>query len=259
MRSMHTILPQWRYQEFMRETENWVSNAWKASLSKDDLTKLEHFKSNRPSMSTVGKDGGMSVEALMNESLQRRLFAKGMMINMIKQHQAGKLVLNKAGVTTSLGYNFYDLRAPVFLLYPVNVPFRNSIARVGRVNDGVGVAAHWQATRNVGSLYAGVVEGQRGPTATPDDNPYVASYKELGIERAATFTSQFAGEGYTDNLADEHLRGLHELWLQDEGIILNGNSGTATGNNGFVLTTAPTPNVALQAGTGLTTGTYISV
>lgn len=54
----------------------------------------------------------------------------------------------------------------------------------------------------------------------PDENNYIASYKELGIERGVSFTAQFAGEGFADNLADEHLRGLHELWLQEEGIIL---------------------------------------
>lgn len=151
----------------------------------------------------------------------------------------------KAGVTTSLGYNFYDLRGPAFLLYPVNTPLRNAISRVGAVNAGVGTAAHWIATKNPGMQYIGVLEGQRNALATPDSNAYVATYKELGVERGATFTSQFAGEGYTDILADEHIRGLHEFMLGEEGMLLGGNSGTATGNNGFVLGTANTPVAAL--------------
>jgi hypothetical protein len=156
-------------------------------------------------------------------------------------------------VSSTLGYNFYDLRAPVFLLYPVNTPFRNTLAREGRVNDGYGTAAHWMATRDVGSVYGGVAEGKRGGVATPDKHDYVASYKEIGVERAVTFTAQFAGEGFADNLADEHLRGLHELWLQEEGIIINGNSGIATGMNGYTLKTAPTPVCATNGATSAIT------
>ncbi len=161
-----------------------------------------------------------------------------------------KRTIEKAGVTSSLGYNFYDLRGPAFLLYPVNTPFRNMLPRIGRVNDGVGVAANWKATRNLGTSYAGAAEGKRVATATPDEVNYVATYKELGVERAATFTSQFAGEGYTNIVADEHLRGAHELWLQEESIDLMGNSGTGSGNNGFALGTANTPVAALVTATG---------
>lgn len=172
---------------------------------------------------------------------------------------SGQVNLAKAGVTSALGFNFYDLRGPAYLLYPVVTPFRNSIGRQGKVNAGVGTAANWKATRNPGTPYPGVPEGQRAQVGTPDEINYFASYKELGDERSVTFTAEFAGEGYTDNLADEHLRGLHSLWLQEESMILFGNSGTASGNNGFALGTPPTPTVALQAGTGLTTATNVSV
>ena len=62
-----------------------------------------------------------------------------------------------------------------------------------------------------------------------------------------TFTAEFAGEGYTDNVGDEHIRGLQNLQLQEEGIILGGNAGTGTALNGFVLGTANTPTTALSA------------
>lgn len=156
----------------------------------------------------------------------------------------------KAGLTSSIGYNFFDLRGPAYLLYPVNVPLRNSLPRIGRVNDGYGTAAHWKATRNFGLQYVGVLEGQRNALGTPDENDYIATYKEIGVERGSTFTAQFAGEGYTDNLADEHLRGLHELWLGEEGMMFGGNSGTAAGNNGFALGTANTPTATLLAVAG---------
>ncbi len=159
----------------------------------------------------------------------------------------------KAGVTTSLGYNFYDLRGPAYLIYPVNTPLRNMLARWGKVNAGYGTALNWKYTSlgpgsGSGSLnYAGAAEGKRVGWSLPNENNGVATYAELGCERAVSFTAEFAGEGYTDNVADEHIRGAHELWLQEESIIIGGNAGTATGLNGFVLGTANTPSTALSA------------
>ena len=242
-RSMHTILPQGQYQMFRAQTAEWVGKAWKNSLESGEMTKVQNFKLNPEIPPTMAKFDKYASEHIERDILARKLIKE--MVNGI--HGTG--VKKAGGVTSSLGFNFYDLRAPVELSYPVNVPFRNSLARIGRVNDGFGVAAHWQATRNPGILYAGASEGQRVATATPDDNAYIATYKEVGVERAVTFTAEFAGEGYADNLADEHLRGLHELWLQEEGLILLGNSGTGTGNNGFQLGTAATPTATAVAAT----------
>jgi hypothetical protein len=163
------------------------------------------------------------------------------------------------GVSTGTGFNFYDLRGPSFLIYPVNTPFRNSLPRWNRVNDGVGTAAHWMATKNPGISYAGANEGQRGAVAVPDNNQYVATYKEIGVERNVTWTAPIAAEGYTDLMADEHIRGTHELWLEEESLMLFGNSGTGTGNNGFALGTPATPTVTLTTGTGLPGSTNVSV
>lgn len=237
--SLHSILPQGQYAHFIGETTAWIRDSFKKSLNAGELTKMEGFR-NR-----LNPDAQM--DTVKVELKERELVARSLLKSMIVDKQSGKLKLEKAGLTSQLGYNFIDLRPPVFLLYPVNVPFRNMIPRVGRVNDGTGIAAQWKATRNPGILYAGVSEGQRGPTATPDENNYTASYKELGVERAATFTSEYAGEGLTDNLADEHVRGLHELFLQEEGMDLLGNSGSGTGNNGFQLGTGPTATTALVA------------
>jgi hypothetical protein len=157
--------------------------------------------------------------------------------------QAAYRGLIKAGVTTALGFNFYDLRGPAYFIFPVNTPFVQLIGREGAVNAGVGTVAHWKATRNVNStyVYAGVQEGQRNAIATPDEIDYLATYKELGMDAGETFTAQYAGEGYTDNLADEHFRSLARLRLQEEMMILWGNSGTAAGNHGFALGQATTP------------------
>lgn len=224
--SMHDILPQWQYANYLRETAQWTRDLIKSgAVPADELAKFERFK-NRPDTPEKG----------YAESGGRYSAAKALLKRMVESNS-----LAKAGVTSSLGYNFYDLRPPVQLSYPVNVPFRNALPRMGRVNDGYGVAAHWKATRNPGSVYGGVAEGQRNAIATPDENDYIATYKEIGIERGVTFTAQFAGEGYADNVADEHLRGLHELWLQEEGLMLLGNDGSDAGNNGFKLATMNTP------------------
>jgi hypothetical protein len=148
---------------------------------------------------------------------------------------------NPPGLGTWLGFNFYDLRGPAYFLFPLLTPFIQMIPKRGKVNAGVGTVAHWKATRNPNStyIYAGVQEGQRNATATPNEFDFLATYKELGMEGGNTFTSQWAGEGYTDNLADEHFRNLARLRLQEEMITLLGNSGTATGNLGFQMGQAP--------------------
>jgi hypothetical protein len=246
---MHTILPQGQYQMFREQTKEWIKKSWKTSQDAAELTKIQSFKLN-PEHPPLGKrDESGLIPKYVAESFDRNQMAHKLIKSMVGEFHGPDGMKKAGGVTSSLGYNFYDLRAPVELSYPVNVPFRNSLPRIGRVNDGYGVAAHWQATRNPGILYAGVSEGQRAATATPDDNAYIATYKELGVERAVTFTAEFAGEGYADNLADEHLRGLHELWLQEEGLMLLGNSGTSTGNNGFQLGTAATPTLVATAAT----------
>lgn len=166
--------------------------------------------------------------------------------------KAASRALIKAGLTTTTGFNFFDLRGPAYFIFPMLTPFIQMIGKQGRVNAGVGTAAHWKATRNPNSgyVYSGVSEGQRNAVATPDEIDYLATYKELGSEGGETFTAQWAGEGYTDNLADEHFRNLARLRLQEEMMTLLGNSGTAAGNLGFALGQAPNVTSTLKTGTG---------
>lgn len=240
--SMLERIPQAEYVNAIRQGANWEAKVWKASLGAAELQRLDEFKERR--VYTIEERQQAQVDAV-----KRHAFTKGMLKSM---HKSSWGNLQKAGVTSALGYNFYDLRSPVYFIYPVNVPMRNSIPRTGRVNDGVGTAAHWMATRNPGFAYVGTVEGQRGQTSTPDQNPYVATYKEFSFERAVSFTAQIASEGFTDQQADEHIRGLHVLELGEEGMIWNGNAGNQVGNNGFQLGIAPTPT-----GTAAATGTNL--
>lgn len=175
--------------------------------------------------------------------------------------KAASRALIKAGISTSTGFNFYDLRGPAYFLFPINTPFIQSMQRIGKVNAGTGTAAHWKATRNPNStnVYVGVPEGVRGPTATPDEVDYFATYKELAMEGGNTFTSQWAGEGYTDNLGDEHFRNLARLRLGEEMMTLLGNSGTGPGNQGIALGTPTAPVIALAAGGSIVDATKVTV
>lgn len=229
MEMLHNILHQDTYKRANRQSAEFLKSSFLKSLSADEMTRMHDLRAEDLSL-----DKGKAIkQQAMRHAIARKMIGK----------QAADMY--KAGVSTTTGFNFYDLRGPVSFLYPVNTPFRNRLPRIGRVNDGVGTAAHWQATRNPGFQYAGVPEGQRNAIGTPDNNNYVASYKELGGERAATFTSEFASEGFTDVLADEHIRGLHALFLQEEGMMLLGNSGT--GFSGYALGTCPTPTGTVQA------------
>ncbi len=158
------------------------------------------------------------------------------------------------GITTALGMVFYDLRPPAYLLYPVNTPLRNSIPRVGKVNAGVGTAAHWKAylSPNATNNFAGVAEGQRNAFLSFQEKDYTAAYKEIGQETFTTFTGQFAGEGFTDPMADSQTMVLHAIMLSEEDMLIGGNTSLQLG-------TAPTPTVALTTGTGLASSTNVSV
>jgi hypothetical protein len=158
------------------------------------------------------------------------------------------------GMTTGLGMVFYDLRPPAYLLFPLNTPLRNSIPRSGPVNAGAGTAAHWKAYLNPNATgnFAGVAEGQRNAFLSFQEKDYTAAYKELGQESFTTFTGQFAGEGFTDPMADAQTMVLNAIMLSEEGMILGGNTSLSLG--------APAAPVAtlLTAASGLASSTNVS-
>lgn len=246
-----TTISQPDYATGLDLTADWIANTYKKSLDSGELSKLDEFRDTGKGLQEAYVP---EVQEASNKSYGQRL---GMAKRLIKSqfqalHYPRMDSLVKAGVNTGLGYNFYDLRAPVQLLYPVNTPIRNGMARIGRVNAGFGTAAHWKATRNVGSSYGGVSEGNRAAFAAPDENDYMAVYKGLGGEREVTLEAQWAGEGLADNLADEHLRGLQSVMLQEEGMLLCGNSGSSP--TGFKLGTANTPTLTTVSATPTTWG-----
>lgn len=239
----------------MQKQTSQIVSAYVESQSADFKAKISKLKRDVSQSTTFTAE---QLIKIAEEDADRSKISKAILRQACHAVITKQASMQKAGVTSALGFNFFDLRGPAYLIYPVVTPFRNSMGRMGKVNAGVGTAANWKATRNPGTPYPGVPEGQRAQVGTPDEINYFASYKELGDERSVTFTAEFAGEGYTDNLADEHLRGLHSLWLQEESMILFGNSGTASGNNGFALGTAPTPVLTTATG-GFANAATVSV
>ena len=240
------------FAQFGNNTQAFLAKAWKNSMDNAMQTQYEALKRHTHSetiwggavkfedqVPTYTTDGHRIAHSQQNV---RREFAKSMIIEQAK-HNLG---LEKAGngVTTALGFNFIDLRGPALFLAPINVPFRNSLTRVGRQNDGYGVAPIWKASRNLGQNYGGVSEGNRNATRTPDQIQYTVPYKQIGGESSVSTSAEWASEGYSSQLGDEHIRGLLSLFLSEEALDLHGNAGPAAA--GYALGTPATPTIVLN-------------
>ena len=165
--------------------------------------------------------------------------------------------INKAnttsGFTTSTGLVFYSLEPTAKLLYPVLTPFRNIIPRVGPVTGGSGTAEHWKIVTsiNAGNVFAGVSEGQRNTLAQVTEKDQIASYQTLEMEGAVTFQADWAAMGFDDLKALAILQTLQNLMIQEENVILNGNTGfpIGQGNKPTVTTNATGAGGAFPDGT----------
>ncbi len=245
--AMYETLPQGAYENAVIQSTGWTKQLireMQKNSANGELTKFRELSDREK----FQKSNDLAAQD-QNRHRTHKAAAKNLLKKMILNQ--GRVEFGKAGgVTSSTGFNFYDLRAPVQLSYPVHVPLRNELARLGKVNAGVGVMANWKSSRNPGYVYGGASEGNRVAVRTPSEENYAAFYKELGEEGSVTFTAQFAGEGYADNLADEQLRTMQVLWLQEEAMNWMGNSGNVGGSTnatGFKLGTAATPTTALVA------------
>lgn len=140
------------------------------------------------------------------------------------------------------GLTMYDLEGPAKLLHPVLTPLRNMIPRDF---TGMGIQANWRAITgiNVNQLSAGVGFGQRGGTIATSTQDYTASFKAIGLEDDVQFEADFAAKGFDDVKARAVQGLLSSMMIQEERIILGGNSGLALG-------TTPTPTLAASASGG---------
>ena len=152
---------------------------------------------------------------------------------------------NQPGTSTS-GIQGYDLEAPSKKLYPVLAPLRNTIPRVG---GGFAIQANWKAITGINTtrVRAGVSEGQRGGQIQHTSAEYFAAYRGIGLEKSVTFEADYAAQNYEDVKALAVQQSLESLMIEEEMILLGGNTSNALG-------TTPTPTL-VASGTGGTLAT----
>jgi len=145
-----------------------------------------------------------------------------------------KATFSQSGSPTS-GLTYYDLEVGAKLLYPVLTPLRNSIPRVSGKG---GIQAAWRAITgiNTSGMRAGVSAGNRGGVIAVATQDYTASYKGIGMESNVEFEATYAAQNFDDVRALGAKTGLESLMLQEEAIILGGNTSVALG-------TTPTPTL----------------
>lgn len=142
---------------------------------------------------------------------------------------------SQPGNSTS-GLQGYDLEAPSKKLYPLLTPLRNRIARRG---GGFAIQANWKAVTGIrnAARRAGVSEGNRGATSQHTFAEYFAAYRGIGGEKYATFESDYASQGFEDVKALTVTQALENLMIDEELIILGGNTSLGLG-------TTATPTLA---------------
>lgn len=138
--------------------------------------------------------------------------------------------------SATVGLQAYNLEAPSKKLYPVLTPLRNLLPRV---SGGFSIQANWKAVTdiNVGNVRAGVGEGLRGGIITHAQSEYLAAFRGFGLENNVTFEANYAAKNYEDVKALAVTTLLQAVMIQEERLILGGNTSVALG-------TTPTPTTA---------------
>ena len=148
------------------------------------------------------------------------------------QKNAGKLAKDSSstGITTGLGLNFIDLRAPAYMLDPIFTPIRNSTPRWDKVNAGYGVQPQWKAITSIdqNNQFPGVSEGNTNSYGSFQELDYSAPYVTLGTDDFVTYESISASEGYEDALGDGKMWQLLRFIRQQERSYIGGAGTTAS-------------------------------
>ena len=160
-----------------------------------------------------------------------------------------KSFVQPSGATT--GLQAYNLEAPSKKLYPVLTPLRNTIARV---TGGFAIQANWKAITNinVGNVRAGVSEGKRGGVINHALSEYLASFRGFGLENNTTFEAGYASKNFEDTKALAVQTTLEATMIQEERLILGGNTSVAMG-------TTATPTLSASGSGGVLAMQTLSV
>lgn len=160
----------------------------------------------------------------------------------------GRLDLLQKAFTQSTGLVNIDLQAGARIIYPVITPLRGMTPRV-KANGGLG--PNWRAIVgiNIQNQYAGVSEGTRGGNIVTDLKSYFGNYKGLGLEDSVTFEADFAAAGFDDAKARAVEGLLRSLMIQEENVILGGNTSLALGKPDVVDITDNGSGGSIPSGT----------
>jgi len=172
-------------------------------------------------------------------------------LDLVKTAQSAPDELIKSFVqpgSATTGLQAYNLEAPAKKLYPVLTPLRNSIPRVG---GGFASQANWKAITgiNVANIRAGVAEGKRGGKIQHSLSEYFAAFRGFGLENDVTFEANYAAKNYEDLKALAVQQSLESTMIQEERLILGGNTSVNLG-----LT--PTPTLSAGGSGTLAAATY---
>jgi hypothetical protein len=182
----------------------------------------------------------------------------------VKEHSKSLAKASSTGITTGLGLNFIDLRAPAYMLDPIFSHLRNTTPRWDKVNAGYGVQPQWKAITQIDGAFQfpGVSEGNTNSNGTFTSVNYSSPYVTLGTDDFVTYESISASEGYEDALGDGKMWQLLRFIRQQERTMLGGAGNTAS-NGALQLGTTNTPVASLTAinnagnnSTNLPTGSY---
>lgn len=151
--------------------------------------------------------------------------------------------------TATTGFQAYNLQAPSLKLYPVLTPLRNSIPRD---SGGYAIQANWKAVTNinVGNTRAGVSEGKRGGAVNNQLIEVFAAFRGYGLENNVTFEANYAAKNFEDVKALAVQQTLESLMVQEERLILGGNTSVDLGT-----TNTPT----LTSGAGVVASAFTNV
>ena len=166
--------------------------------------------------------------------------------------QKGNVELLQKAFTQATGLVNIDLQAGARILYPVITPLREMTPRVSGAG---GLGPNWRAITaiNANNQYSGVSEGNRGGNINTTVKSYFGNYKALGLEDSVTFEADFAAEQFDDAKARSVEGLLRSLMIQEENVLLGGNTSLALG-------IAPTANlVAIASGGSIPNVTTVHV
>lgn len=151
-----------------------------------------------------------------------------------------KAFVQPSSATT--GLQAYNLEAPSKKMFPIMSPLRNKIPRI---TGGYATQANWKTITNinVNNQRAGVAEGKRGGIIQHAMSEYFASFRGFGLENSVTFEATYASKGYEDLKALAVQSTLGATMVQEERLILGGNTSVALG-------TTPTPTLATSGAGG---------